>query len=267
MFRLLLVSDSESYKKAYEGLSSLEKIYLKPFKITDDIDEAFDIIQKGRVDAVCYALEGEKSRFFSEKLLETPSFPVFTAYMDEGQIIDELKRVSRFLSIVNADMLDSDGGADYAREHLRDEFLSQLISGKISDPLELTCKTKLLRANISLALPCYIFDFDMPMGEVYLSDTWHYGKDRLQAAIRNNFLGRYVEGIYYDAEVMTQRHIRVFACPEMGLDEDKASVRSRAEERARLLVGLVKNYLGLDLYYEQTTELKNIYELCRFKPV
>ena len=109
--------------------------------------------------------------------------------------------------------------------------------------------------------PCFVIDFDLPQGEIYLSDRWHYGRERLENALRSNFFGRYVDNIYYGVAVLTTRHIRLFACQRRDSQEDLEAINQRVQRHVEKTVADIKEYLDLDLNIEQYTVLRNIGEI------
>jgi hypothetical protein len=110
-------------------------------------------------------------------------------------------------------------------------------------------------------MQCYLFDFDMPQGEIYLSDRWHYGAERLQNSLRNNFFGKYMGDVYYDVVVLSQRHVRVFACPDFNTELTESEIREQVMQRVGTVVEDIKDYLDLVLNLESVTELNSIMDL------
>jgi len=116
----------------------------------------------------------------------------------------------------------------------------------------------MLRAYVSVDKKCVLYDFDMPQGEVYLMNQWHYGSERLENALRNNFFGRFYDDLYYCVAVLTPRHIRVMACQRSeGEDEEAERLLQRADMHVSQAVEDIKEYLGLDLLLAETHLLDN----------
>lgn len=265
MYKLLLVTDREEVKEAFLNVEDWGKMMFFPVTILENVQEAVRYLDGHAVDAIGYSLMHEDASPLQQYISDHPSLPVFQTHRHDKSLQEELRRISRFLDRMHAD--DSDEGIDEndALQILRDELMQALISGEIQSRDELLGRIKLVRANVAAQRRCYVFDFDLPQGEVYLSDRWHYGRDRLQSALRNNFFGRYVDDVYYDVAVMTPRHIRLFACPRMNIEKDDRAVQRQVKAHVRKAVEGIKQYLDLDLDLENCAGLKDIFAMIDYK--
>lgn len=261
MYKLLLITNDNEVKNAFLEIDNWQEHHIRPIIIIEDIDEGISYLKTKTVDAIGYALDAASTTKLQSYLQERESLPVFQSHRKRHCIIEEIQRVRRFLDALHADYADENVSEEVVLQTLRDELVNQLISGEIKTKAELQSRIKLLRANASLVLPCYLYEFDMPQGEVYLRAKWRYGSDRLRNAIRNNFLGKHVDGIYYDVAVLNPRHIRIFACPQMNLDTPEETVQELVQKRVEGVIDNIKNFLDLDLNLEQATRLANMYQL------
>ena len=261
MYKLLLVTDRQDVRQAYESITNWGQMMLRPITIIDSVEEGLEYLRRNSVDALGYCLANDDVAAMRQYVADHPSLPVFQSHTDPSLLVEEMQRTRRFLDRMHMDDSDEVFEEKVALQMLRDELMNQLLAGEIITKEELVGRVKLVRANASLVLPCYLYDFDLPQGEIYLSDRWHYGRERLQSALRNNFFSRYVNGIYYDVAVLTPRHIRVFACLRMDSELSDEKAERMIKKHVDKVVNDIKNYLDLDLDLEQVTRLENMYEL------
>ena len=265
MYKLLLVTDREEVIDTFAKVQNLADMMMDPVTVIRDIPEAIAYLERNAVDAVGYSFRLTDPAPLHTYLMEVrPSMPIFQTHHHDNTLHDELVRVRAFLDRMRMD--DSQEGMDEAQalQYLRDELMHQLLAREIPSPAELKSRLKLVRAqNISTEKPAYLFDFDMPQGELYLDGRWRYGRQRLESALRNNFIGRYADGIHYGVAMLSPRHIRLIACQEKGgKDESPQDCERRVRDYVDDKVSRVKQYLDLELELEQFTVLGSINEIA-----
>lgn len=266
MYKLLLVTDREEVKNAFLNITDWNDMTFHPITIISDIQEAISYLETNPVDAVGCSVRYADAAPLHQYLVEVrPSLPIFQTHQHDDTLRVELRRIRGFLDHLRGDHSDSEYSEEAVLEYLRDELIHQLLARSIDSREELKSRLKLVRSGIAQNSPCLLFDFDMPQGELYLTDRWHYGSERLENALRSNFFGRYVDGIYYGVAVLTQRHVRLIAFqPENAPLEDVEDVEAlalRVHQRVQKVVADIKEYLDLDLNVEQFTVLDNMYTL------
>ena len=261
MYKLLLITDREEVKQAYLRIDNWGQMMFHPITIIEDVDQALDFLSCHSVDAIGYSISFSDVTPLHQYVNDHPSLPVFQTHKHGDTLVGELLRLRRFLDRMHADDADDFFEEAVVLQMLRDELMSQLLNGGITSREELVSRIKLVRANASMSMACYLYDFDLPQGEVYLADRWHYGRERLESALRNNFFGRYIDDVYYDVTVPTPRHIRVFACPRLNTEHSNQEIYASVEARVSKVVEDIKQYLDLDLHLEQVSVLENIYAL------
>ena len=265
MYKLLLVTDREEVIDTFAKVHNLADMMMDPVTVIRDIPEAIAYLERNAVDAVGYSFRLTDPTPLHTYLMDVrPSMPIFQTHHHDNTLHDELIRVRAFLDRMRMD--DSQEGMDEAQalQYLRDELMHQLLAREIPSPAELKSRLKLVRAqNISTEKPAYLFDFDMPQGELYLDGRWRYGRQRLESALRNNFIGRYADGIHYGVAMLSPRHIRLIACQEKGgSDENPQDCERRVRAYVDDKVSRVKQYLDLELELEQFTVLSSINEIA-----
>lgn len=265
MYKLLLVTDREEVIDTFAKVQNLADMMMDPVTVIRDIPEAIAYLERNAVDAVGYSFRLTDPAPLHTYLMDVrPSMPIFQTHHHDNTLHDELIRVRAFLDRMRMD--DSQEGMDEAQalQYLRDELMHRLLAREIPSPAELKSRLKLVRAqNISTDKPAFLFDFDMPQGELYLDGRWRYGRQRLESALRNNFIGRYADGIHYGVAMLSPRHIRLIACQEKGgSDEDPQDCERRVRAYVDDKVARIKQYLDLELELEQFTVLSSINEIA-----
>jgi len=263
LYKLLLVTDRDEVRQAFLKIDNWEEMMFRPVTMIEDVEEAIDYLESHAVDAVGYSIANAPVAPLHQYLNNRPSLPVFQTHKHDDTLRRELMDISRFLGRMHSDDTDEYYDEQTVLNMLRDELMRQLIREEISSREQLLSRIKLVRANASATMACYLYDFDLPQGEVYLADRWHYGSERLESALRNNFFGRYIDDVYYDVAVLTPRHIRVFACPRFNTEKNNDEIQQAVQARVRTVLESIKQYLDLDLDLEQMTVLPNLFALVR----
>ncbi|NLD34899.1 MAG: hypothetical protein GX653_08325 [Clostridiales bacterium] len=263
MYKLLLVTDRDEVVEAFEHLTDLGDMMFAPVHIIRDAQQAIDYLERSAVDAVGYSFAYTDPGMLHQYLVEVrPSLPIFQPHHQQDDLRDELTRIRRFLDRMHADDSDEEYDEAAVLEYLRDELMHQLLAREIASPAELYSRLRLMRANLAQDRPAFLFDFDLPQGEVYLEGRWHYGRERLENALRSNFFGRYADNIYYGVAVLTPRHIRLIGCQRYDSpEEDVQEVSRRVQQHVQQKVADIKEYLDLDLDIEQFTVLRSLNDI------
>ncbi len=268
MYRLLLVTDREEVIDTFAKVQNLEEMMMAPITIIRDINEAIAYLERNAVDAVGYSFRLTDPSPLHSYLMEVrPSLPIFQTHHHDDTLHAELIRVRSFLDRMRMD--DAEEGMDetQALQYLRDELMHQLLAREIPSPAELKSRLKLVRAqNISQDRPAFLFDFDMPQGELYMDGRWRYGRQRLENALRNNFFGRYEEGIVYGVAMLSPRHIRLIACPDKNCTNTTEACEARVRAYISDKVARIKQYMDLELELEQFTVLDSINDIAENQP-
>lgn len=263
MYKLLLVTDRAEVRDVFLHIADWNSMHYHPVTIISDVQQAIQYLETNSVDAVGYSVRYSDVSPLHQYLVERrPSLPIFQTHQHDETLRAELQRIRGFLDRMHMDYCDEDYDEQAILEYLRDELVHQLLAGEIRSGRELKSRLKLVRAEIAPMAACFLFDFDMPQGEVYLSDRWHYGSERLENALRTNFFGRFIEGNYYGVAVLTPRHIRLLACQRTDAGRENAEAVSAAvRQRVEKVVSDIKKYLDLDMDLKGYSVLPSIYSL------
>ena len=263
MYKLLLVTDREDLRTKFRDEIDWAKLNCRAPYTASTPQEAIDLLNTKAIDAVGY-------RFFQidgmqlTKFLRygRPSLPIFLVCETVDQQIPMLEQTVSVLNRLRADYADSYYDEETMLTLQRDELLHSLLAGEIGDWERVLREMKLIRAHVSLDKPCVLYEIDMPQGEVYLSEHQGHAQQRLESALRNNFFGRYVEGIFYAVAVLTPRHIRIVCMPMHGqAPETREAFGARTDSHINESIQKIKEYLDLDLTIVQSAWLSSVKDL------
>lgn len=265
MYRILIaIQDMAAFEQMNASID-WQSMNFRPPVFANAAEEAINIMETQRVDCIAYVLPKEDARKLNQYLTKVrPSLPIFQIKRNLESQINVLRDLLRLLDRLHSDMYDEVYDETVVLDMLRDELSHNLLAGEIHSESMLRGRLQMLRSYVSPDKKCVMYDFDMPQGEVYLMNQWHYGSERLENALRNNFFGRYYDDLYYSVAVLTPRHIRVIACQRVdGADESTDSLLMRTDMHVSQSIENIKEYLGLDLILTDTQVLDNLIVLTQ----
>ncbi|MBQ9197199.1 MAG: hypothetical protein IJ157_08140 [Clostridia bacterium] len=263
MYRLLIATNEPSVLDKLNGSVDWASLNFHQPTVVGTAEDAIQQMENNRVDCVAYMLSSSEARRLS-KYLNTvrPSLPIFEIRRSleaQMRILNDMRRV---LDRLHDDSSDEVVDEKTVMSMLRDELMHNLLAGEISGEKELRGRLQMLRSHLSLVRPCVFYEFDMPQGEVYLNFQWHYGSERLERALRNNFFGRYCDDIHYQVAALTPRQIRLIACQRDDREnEPEESLLERADQHVDQVLNQIKEYLGLDMVITQRMVLPSLITL------
>ena len=265
MYKLLLVTDREDLRAQFRDQIDWAKLSCRAPYMASSPQEAIDLLNSKAIDAVGY-------RFFSTDGMQLtkflrygrPSLPIFQVCDTAEKQTEMLAQTVSVLNRLRADYADSYYDEETMLTLQRDALIHSLLAGEMCDWDSVMREMKLIRAHVSLDKPCVLYEIDMPQGEVYLSEHHGHAQQRLESALRNNFFGRYVEGIYYAVAVLTPRHIRVVCMPMHGQEpETPDDFGRRTDAHINESILKIKEYLDLDMMVVESAFLDSLQDLLR----
>ena len=265
MYRLLLVTDREDIQKMFREGIDWAALQFRPPVVAASPQEAIDLLNTKAIDAVGYHLIHQDAMPLTKFLrYGRPSLPIFKVSSSREEQLAILKHVSSVLDRLHADYADEYYDEEAMLTLLRDELIHALLAGEMRDWDRVTRELKLIRSHVSVDRPCVLYEIDMPQGDVYLAEHRGHAQQRLESALRNNFFGRYVEGIYYAVAVLTPRHIRIVCMPMNGQAPEAAEAfGARTDAHVADSIQKIKEYLDLDMNVVQSAWLDSIKDLLR----
>ena len=263
MYKLLLVTDREDLRNQFRDQIDWARLDCRAPYLASSPQEAIDLLNSKAIDAVGY-------RFFKTDGIQLtkflrygrPSLPIFQICETAEKETEMLAQTVSVLNRLRADYADAYYDEETMLTLQRDELIHSLLAGEMCEWESVLREMKLIRAHVSLDKPCVLYEIDMPQGEVYLSEHQGHAQERLESALRNNFFGRYVEGIYYAVAVLTPRHIRVVCMPMHGqASETKENFGKRTDEHINDSIQKIKEYLDLDMNVTASAWLDSVKDL------
>ncbi len=270
MYKLLLVTDQADARALFRDQMDWAKTNFRPPLIASSAQEGIDLINSKAIDAVGYRFASKADAMPLKRFLRygRPSLPIFTVCDSVSQQQLVLKELSAVLDRLHADFADDYYDEEAMLTIQRDELVHALLCGQLQDWDAVKRSFKLIRSHVSLDHPSILYEIDMPQGDVYLAGHSGQAEKRLESALRNNFFGRYVDGIYYAVAVLTPRHIRVVCLPMHGKEpETIEALGAMTDAHIRDSIQKIKEYLDLDLQVTQSAWLDSVQDLlCPGRP-
>jgi hypothetical protein len=265
MYKLLLATDQADVRNIFSSITDWGSMGYSSVDIVPSAQAAVEYLERSKPDAVGYALNKiETNRLHRYLLKSHPNLPIFQTQSSGEAQKQALAEIRKTLDYMHSDITDDGYNDEDMINILRDELTHGLLVGEVSDELTMRKQLLLCCSFVSPDKPFVLFDVDLPQGEVYLTELWHYGSERLEAALRNNFFGRCVDNIYYAVAVLTPRRIRIAACQRIDVDDEDLNLFcQRAEQHVQETVADIKQYLSLDMQIVQVMVLEKLAVLTR----
>ena len=259
MYKLLIVTDREDIRQMFLEQIDWARLSCRTPKVVEGAEEAITLLNSSAVDAVGIHLAETKAsplvRFLN---YGRPSLPMFAVYSSLEKQMAVLRDTRQLLDRLHQDFSDDSYDEEAMLSIQRDELIHSMLSGEHADWERMESLLKLTRLRVNADGGCVLYEIDMPQGDVF-SDHHYHAQRRLERALRNNFFGRYVEGIFYAVAVLTPRHIRLLCIPMMNeAEEEMESFAARADEHVQDSITRIKEYLDLDMEVVSAVCLENL---------
>lgn len=264
MYRILIVSQETGILDAMNAnLDWVGMNFYQPL-FAENYEDAINTIENQRIDCIGYLLEAEEARKLNQYLTNVrPSLPVFQVKRTLRGQIDSMREVRHVLDRLMADTADEILEPETVLEMLREEFVHELLEGRIRENGLIDSRLLMLRSSVAADKPCVVIDFELPQGEVYLGNRWHYGSERLENALRNNFFGKYYNDIYYTVAVLTPCHIRMLACQRTDKEPvGQETLLNSVSRHVQEVLENIKSYLNLDMEPVDCRIFNDVYSLA-----
>lgn len=260
MYRLLLVTDRDDITEAFSGIQDWGRLMFDPVITLDEASDAIAFIDRNYADAVGITLANQDPAPILRHLeARHPFLPIYQPQSQADALREELRLVREHLDRLHADFSDDDYHVEMAVERLRDDLMRRLLMQEIKTKGELSSRLSLSRAHFAPDKHSFLYELTLPEGDQFLHSRWRYGPERLETALRANFLGRFVDDVYYGAALLDPGHLRVIACQVANVPEEDLDILSRrVHAHINKMIREVKDYLDLDLSIAQYSMLDSI---------
>ena len=241
MYRLLLISqpteatDPSQWKAQNFDLAA----------VCPDADTAISKLAKESFDAIGVADHAAYQRLNDVLFSTGNSTPLFMLPGEASDLPFTIKDVRHLLHRLHVDYTDEDYTPDELSRIIQYEMIHNLIAGKSSDAEKLVRWFKMLRSSIPTDQPCRVYFLGLPQGDLYLTDHWHHGPQRLQKALEYNFFS-HIEHIRYCAvSFVNPIEARLVLIPDEGFDINEMT--DELDNAVIRIINDIKSYLDLDV--------------------
>ncbi len=264
MYKLLLVSDQEEVLDAFSRISNWELLGFKPPHIRHDYEGMLDSLSKHHADGICIAVSPEQEDLILSYLqVHYPNVSIFEAGRSEEEVLRYLSELKILLNRIHADFYNDRLNSTDVLQICRHEFFRKVINGKIRSSEDLHRNMRLLRSRMDADRPCLLIEIEQSAPYDKLEGRWHYGKERLEIALRTSFAGD-LKGIHILPTIHSDGRILVLACPLHGVNTDMTADTMTAMLTAYAVDSIthMKEYFGLDLHITGIRVFPALTALC-----
>ena len=265
MYKLLLVSDQEDVLKAFAQINNWEMLGFKPPHIRHDFEGTVDSLAKHHADGICIAVEPDQEELILAYLQQKfPNVAIFEAGHTEDEVRRYLSELKILLNRINADFYNE--RATNARDVLqlcRHEFFRKVINGQVKNSTDLHRNMRLLRSRMDADRPCLLIEIEQSAPNDRLEGRWHYGKERLEVALRTSFAGD-LNGIHILPTIHSDGRILILACPLHGVDTDMTvdTMTAMLTNYTADSIEHMKEFFGLELHITGIRVFPALTALC-----
>ena len=251
MYKLLLVSDQEDVLNAFAQVNNWEMNGFKAPHIRHDFEGAVDSLSKHHADGICIAVDNidEEEKILAYLQENFPDVSIFEAGQTEDEVLRYLSELKILLNRLHADFYNERFNTTDVLQICRHEFFRKLLNGKVLTSEDLHRNMRLLRSRMDADRPCILIELDQSAPSDKLEGRWHYGKDRLEIALRTSFAGD-LNGVHILPTIHSDGRILVLACILHGVDTDMTidTMTAMLTNYTADSIAHMKKYFGLDLH-------------------
>ncbi|MBN1777453.1 MAG: hypothetical protein JW811_04955 [Clostridiales bacterium] len=257
MYRLLIVTKSPTIEKMFSDADGWETMGFKPPRVRKTFEEAVECLRKHHIDAIGID-EGFETleQWMDEK---QPQIPVFMIIDDKEQQLTIIREVELLLNQIHTDNSDVEYNEETNFSAARERWMKYLLSRLAPTKKEILKQQRLYRCSDDPQSPCFFARISIPQGDMFITERWHYGSERLATALRN-FFGEEYEMMNIHIAVVSPEEVRIVfsprSCGAAGVTPDM-KVKAYIEET----IGQIQHYLGLTM---SLAELKTLNGLIDF---
>ena len=264
MYKLLLVSDQEDVLNAFAGIQNWELLGFKPPHIRHDFEGAKDSLSKHHADGICLAVDSDQEEQILAYLqLHYPNVSIFEAGRTEDEVLRYLSELKILLNRIHADFYNERSNATDVLQLCRHEFFRKVMNGKVRNSADLHRNMRLLRSRMDADRPCLLIEIEQSAPNDKLEGRWHYGRERLEIALRTSFAGD-LHGIHILPTIHSDGRILVLACPLHGVDSDMSvdTMTAMLTTYAADSIAHMKEFFGLELHMIDIRVFPALTALC-----
>ena len=235
---------------AFAGIKNWELLGFKQPHIRHDFEGTKDSLAKHHADGICIAVNTDQEELILAYLQEFfPNVSIFEAGRNEEEVLRYLSELKILLNRIHADFYNERANTRDVLQLCRHEFFRKVINGQIHSSEDLHRNMRLLRSRMDADRPCLLIEIDQSAPNDKLEGRWHYGRERLEVALRTSFAGD-LNGIHILPTIHSDGRIRILACPIHGVDTDMTvdTMTAMLTTYTADSIEHMKEYFGLELH-------------------
>lgn len=243
MYRLLIVTKSPTIEKMFSETDGWETMGFKPPRIRKTTADAIECMGKHHIDAI--GIDEGFSELDSWMDTNQPHIPIFMIVGDKDQQLAVIREVELLLNQIHTDDSNDDYNEESNFSMARERWMKYLLSRLAPTKLEILKQQRLYRCSDDPQRPCLFARISIPEGDMFITERWHYGSERLATALRN-FFGEEFEQMNIHIAVVSPEEIRIVFSPRPDR-EDTAVPDTATKEYIEETIGQIQHYLGLNM--------------------
>jgi hypothetical protein len=170
-----------------------------------------------------------------------------------------MREVELLLNQIHTDNSDDDYNEVANFKAARERWMKYLLSRLAQTKREILKQHRLYRCSDDPEKPCIFARIQIPQGDMFITERWHYGSERLATALRN-FFGEQYQQMNIHIAVVSPEEVRVVFSPRpdspAGITPD-----TKTREYIEETIEQIQHYLGLSM---SLSELKILDGLTEF---
>ena len=242
MYRLLIVTTDRATKDMFASMQGWEALGVKPPRVRETVEEAVECMHKHPIDAIAVEDAPALAPLFDYLEKSAPAMPLFAIETDPQAQLATVREGVSLLTRLRADDSNDDYDPLYMMDRQRTRWLRKVIGGLVSTPEDIRRGARLHRCPERPDAPCILARLAVPADDVFLTERWHYGGERLETALRN-FFGREHGLMLLRVAVVSPQEVRVVCFPVGAEPLSENAVFAYVQETA----DQIARYLGLSL--------------------
>ena len=257
MYRLLIVTKSPTIEKIFTEIDGWQTMGFKTPRIRKTFEEAVECMQKHHIDAI--GIDEGFAELDQWMDINQPQIPIFRIVDDADQQLAGIREVELLLNQIHTDDSNDDYNEVVNFALARERWMKYLLSRLAPDKHEILKQQRLYRCSDDPEKPCIFARISIPQGDMFITERWHYGSERLATALRN-FFGEEFEQMNIHIAVVSPEEVRIVFSPR---PDGTAETVSDSMARAYIeeTIERIQHYLGLSM---SLTELRTLDGLVNF---
>jgi len=229
----------------------------KPPRIRKTFEDALECMREHHIDAIGIDKGFEELEQWMDE--SQPRIPIFMIIDDQEHQLAVIREVELLLNQIHIDNSDDDYNEENNFDAARERWMKYLLSRLAPTKHEILKQQRLYRCSDDPQRPCYFARIKIPQGDMFITERWHYGSERLATALRN-FFGEEYEMMNIHIAVVSPEEVRIVFSPRSS-GPPSSALDTKVREYIEETIEQIRHYLGLTM---SLAELKTLNGLIDF---